>query len=307
MRNSIYINDLGDQYAPRGFGWRAALALGIMKYRQLFQVPTALALAAVLAAASTVETVSPAGWDCKRKEAFLEKAKVIRREPIPDGITNPEKLTLRDGSAVHAAHWQDVDVYIPVNRTPQGTELHFRDCYKYNIAAYRLDRMLGLNMTPVSVERRVAGSTGAITWWIDDILMKDRERYKKKIEPPNPEEWNRQMHRIRVFNELIYNTDGHIGNVLITGDWNLWIIDFTRAFRLNRQIRDRKNLESIDPAMLEALTALDEGSLMAELRPYLNKAEVKALIARRDRIVEHFEKRIARLGESAVLGEVPER
>jgi hypothetical protein len=214
---------------------------------------------------------------------------------------------MSDGERTHAAHLQTIDVAKAQFKSPRGTELNFRDCYKFNIAAYKLDRLLGLNMVPVSVNRKIAGNSGAVTWWVDNVLMMERVRYKKKISPPDSEKWNNQMYRVRVFNELIYNTDANLGNVLITHGWDIWIIDFTRAFRIQRKPRSMKNLERIDPEFLGQLKNLDEETLMRELSPLLNKSEVRAIIARRDRIVEYFERKIAQLGQMAVLSDVPER
>jgi hypothetical protein len=52
---------------------------------------------------------------------------------------------------------------------------------------------------------------------------------------------------------------------------------------------------------LEKLKALDADVLKEKTRQYLTKDEVKAVMARRDKIVEHFRKRIAEKGESQVL------
>ena len=35
------------------------------------------------------------------------------------------------------------------------------------------------------------------------------------------------MYRMRLFAQLIADTDRNTGNVLITSDWKLWMIDFT--------------------------------------------------------------------------------
>jgi hypothetical protein len=267
---------------------------------------TILAPLAVIAALAATPS-NPADWNDQQKEAFLRQAEVVESKRLSVGVTGSSKLTLSNGETTHAAHLQTIDESKPQFQSLQGTELNFRDCYKFNIAAYKLDRMLGLNMVPVSVDRKVGRETGAVTWWVDDVLMMELKRHKEKLEPPVKEEWNNQMYRVRVFNELIYNTDANLGNVLITHDWDLWIIDFTRAFRMHNKVRHLENLEKIDPDLLARLKNLDEETLIRELSPYLRKAEVKAIIARRDRIVEHFEHKIAQLGEIAALSEVPER
>jgi hypothetical protein len=87
-------------------------------------------------------------------------------------------------------------------------------------------------MIPVSVERKVGGKTSAITWWVDDVMMDEMKRTNKKIDPPDRDIWNKQMYVVRVFDQLIYNTDRNLGNLLIDKNWRLWMIDHTRAFRL---------------------------------------------------------------------------
>jgi hypothetical protein len=58
----------------------------------------------------------------------------------------------------------------------------------------------------------------------------ESDRKAKKLESPDPEGWNKQMYAVRVFNQLIYNVDANLTNILITKDWNIWMIDHGRAF-----------------------------------------------------------------------------
>ncbi len=254
-------------------------------------------------AETTLATPSPAAPVLTReqKEEFLRTAQIGKIRNISTGITHPRKATLTDGTLTHKAHIQTVDISRIAFQTIHGTELNFTDSYKYNIAAYRLDKLLGLGMVPVSVERRFKGESSAFTWWIDGVLMSERERYTQKIEVPDVELWNRQMYCVRVFDQLIYNTDRNLGNLLITKEWKLWMIDHTRAFRLHRKLKIEKNLVRCDRHLLAALRALDSETLEAELRPYLKKTQIKALLARRDRIVEFFDREIATKGEAKVL------
>ena len=237
----------------------------------------------------------------EQKEEFLRTAKIKKIRNISVGVTHPRKATLTEGTFTHKAHIQTVDIYRIQYQTIHGTELNFTDSYKYNIAAYRLDKLLGLGMVPVSVKRRFKGESSAFTWWIDGVLMSERERYTQKIDVPDVEPWNRQMYCVRVFDQLIYNTDRNLGNLLITKEWKLWMIDHTRAFRLHRKLKTGKNLVRCDRRLLAGLRALDSETLEAELRPYLKKNQIKALLARRDRIVEFFDQEIATKGEARVL------
>lgn len=235
------------------------------------------------------------------------RADVVRTKGVSTGITGTKRATLSDGKLTHDASVQTVDIYKASFQTDKGTELNFRDSYKYNIAAYRLDRLLGLHMIPVSVERSVQGHTGALTWWVDDVKMMEKDRFQKKMDAPDPAAWNDQMHQVRVFNELVYNTDANLGNLLITNDWRLWMVDFSRAFRLYKDLREPKNLTNckLDRRIYNALRSLNQQTLNEKLSDVLRDTEINGLLARRDRILAHFDQQIAQKGEPAVICDAP--
>ena len=162
-------------------------------------------------------------------------------------------------------------------------------------------------MVPVSIERKVAGKTSAVTWWVDDVLMDELQRHNKNITPPDLDEWSKQMHILRVFDQLIYNTDRNLGNLLIDKRWQIWMIDHTRAFRSQKTLLSQKNLVMCDRKLLASLRKLDEDTLTGELKAFLTKTEIKALVARRDLIVRFFDDEVASKGEGAVLYDLPRR
>ena len=248
------------------------------------------------------QTAAPfAQWEDKEKEQFLLSAKLVKTKGIPTGVTGTRRATLSNAQATHDAHLQTIDVEKARFTTVRGTEFNFRDSYKFNIAAYRLDRLVGLNVVPVSVERKIKGKTGSVTWWVDDVQMMELERHNKKIAPPNRADWNDQMYNVRVFNELVYNNDPNLGNFLITNDWRLRMVDFSRAFRTLRKLRTPANLTRIDRRVYEGLRALDRVSLEKELGAFLKKAEIQGILARRDRILAIFNDHIAKNGENRVV------
>jgi hypothetical protein len=233
---------------------------------------------------------------------FLLSAKIIGAKESSKGITQPLRLTLSDGTLTHDASFQRIDQHKTNVQMQSGrVELNFVDSYKYNIAAYRLAEMLGIeDMLPVYVERNYKGESGSLSWWLP-VKMDDAERVKRKIDPPDADAWNNQMYRIRVFDELVYDTDPNLTNVLIGEDWKIWRIDFTRAFRTSRDLKDPKDLVRCDRQLLEKLKALDGNQVAEKTKHYLNKEEVKGLMARRDKIVERFQQLISENGETAVL------
>jgi hypothetical protein len=223
-------------------------------------------------------------------EQFLKKARVVRTRSTAKGVTNSLRVTLSDGTLTHDAHVQTVDERRVTGPAPQGAELNFRDSWMFNIAAYKIDRLIGLNLVPVSVERRHDSKSAAFTWWVDDVLMDEGERMKKSMESPRPADWNEQMQMVRVFDQLIYNMDRNLGNLLITNSWNLWAIDHKRAFRLHKTLKSPENITRCDRGVFDRLKALDKESIRREAGKYLTPWEIDAVLARRDLIVARLDK-----------------
>lgn len=242
-----------------------------------------------LPCALLAQTPAAAGLSEEQKAKFLLGAKVLRAKGSPQGITGTLHATLSDGTLTHDASIQSIDESKSTFQTAMGTELNFRDTWKFNLAGYKLDRLLGINMVPVTVERKHKGSASSFTWWIDDVLMLELDRIKKKLQPPDVASWNSQMEIVRVFDQLISNTDRNLGNLVIDKQWQIWMIDHSRAFRMHHEVREPKNLTRCDRALLAKMKELTEPQLKAAMGEYLNKMEIEGLLARRDRIVNHFE------------------
>ena len=238
----------------------------------------------------------------EQERDFLLHAKVIKSKQSSKGVTSPWRLTLSDGTLTHDAVFQPVDERKNSMSFGNGrTELNFKDSYHFNIAGYELAKLLGMDdMVPMYVERKWNGQSGSIGWWLA-VKMDEIERTKQHIQAPDPDAWNKQMYKIRVLDQLVYDTDPNLTNVLITEDWKIWRIDFTRAFRLYKDLRDPKDLVMCDRKLLDRLRKLDEDELAENTKKQLTKGELKAVIARRDKIVERFDKLVAEKGEGAVL------
>ena len=121
------------------------------------------------------------------RETFLRNANIVSRKELSRGVTASSKAELNDGTLNHAAHIQVVDIAQSQFQGSRGVELNFRDSYKYNVAAYELSKLIGLNMIPPSVERRVAGHGAAVTWWVDRVAMVELDRQKRKLQAPGPD------------------------------------------------------------------------------------------------------------------------
>ena len=265
----------------------------------------ALAVAGRLALLAAPASAWPTDAD---KERFLLEADVVRTRGTPGGVTGALRATLRQGERTHEANIQAIDQASSQKHLGATVEIDFRDTYKNNVAAYRLDRLLGLGMVPVTVVRTHDRRPAAFTWWLDDLLMTEKERYRKKQRAPDIEAWNRQILIVRVFDQLIFNFDRNLGNLLIDRDWKVWMIDHTRGFKYFKTLRSEKELgRRCERRLLAALRALDKATLEARMEGVLAPGQIDGLLGRRDKIVAYYDGLIAAQGEDVVLYDEPPR
>jgi hypothetical protein len=246
--------------------------------------------------ATTTSQLTPADM-----ETFLQKARIMAKRDAGSGVTGSLRVTLSDGKFTHDAHVQSVDIAKPVFEAGQHTELNFKDSYRFNIAGYRLARLLEINTVPMSVERNVDGKVAAVTWWVDDVKMNEKDRLTKKTMGPDPLRTSNQIQLMHIWDELIQNRDRNMGNILWTGDWTMWMIDHTRAFRLGKELLKPADVTRCDRGLLARLKALTDASIEEAVGDALLKGERQAVLERRDRLVQIIEERAARLGEAVVL------
>jgi len=239
-------------------------------------------------------------------ETFLKMAEITARKSGNGGTTGATRVTLSDGKLSHDAQIQCIDIFKPVWKGAEGTvEKNFRDTWKFNVAAYRVSRLLDIKNIPVSVERNVDGKQCAMTWWVDNVWLVEAERRDNGIKPPATDDWVNQLNAVRVFDQLIYNTDRNQGNLLITPDWKIWMIDHTRAFRTNTELMKVEPLRRIDKQLFAKLKTLNTTNLNREVGPWLRPEEMSAILVRRDLILQFFQGEIRSKGEDAILTGLP--
>jgi hypothetical protein len=232
------------------------------------------------------------------KEKVLREAKIIKSKKLGTGITNPLKLTLLDGETELKAVFKNVDVRkTGLTKLKTGTEMDFKDSWQFDVAAYELDKLLGLNMVPVTVARKYNGEMGMVQWWVPDA-MTEGDRKEKGLNPPDPDSWNQYLYKVRVFDNLVYNIDRNLGNLLITPDWKVWMIDHSRCFKNNDTLKAKTDIARFSLSFLDALRKLDETKVMDRCGKYLTTYEIKSMMKRRDAIVQLYEKLHAEQGDS---------
>src|SRR6185503_4507951 len=221
-------------------------------------VSSVLPCAAQAVATTTHPVLTP-----QEMEAFLLHAPIVAtKKRTSTGTTDARRVTLSDGRTTHDAQIQDVDIqkaFFDVG--PKFAEVNFKDTYRFNIAAYRLSRLLGLDEVPMSVLRTVGGKPAAVTWWVDDVAMDEGGRLKKKVADPNPSRTASYTLILRVFDELIQNRDRNLGNLLWTTDWKMWMIDHTRAFRSGHELVKPQSLLRCERTLFDRMRGLTAASV----------------------------------------------
>ena len=222
-------------------------------------------------------------------EEYLRTAPVERLEEVPIGVTKPKRIFFAPGGLASSATFKVL---------PMGRRSGYWEAHRSEVAAYELDRLLGLDMVPVTVERRVGSELASVQMWVEGCRMiKDVDQ----AACPNPVEFAKQVCRQRVFDNLVANIDRNAGNILVNGQWDIILIDHSRAFASNRMPFE-KEMTRVDREMLAKLKALDEASLMKTVRPWLlGDGSVRDILKRRDKIVARFEKLARKRGEAAVF------
>lgn len=232
----------------------------------------------------------PAGLADDALERWLEQAEVVAIEELDAGVTDPQRVTLRkDGVELRGVFKRLSTDFGTVDRRQA---LDVSDRFEYEIAAYRLDRLLGLDMVPVTVPRTIDGRRGILQFWVDDSINL-RTMLERKLTPAGWCDPEPQYNLMNVFDVLIHNTDRTQENALFTRDWMLVLIDHSLAFR-TYQKRPRllyMGELQLPPALAERLAALDAGQLQQALGPWLHRRQIEALLKRRDQLLREYRAR----------------
>ena len=260
----------------------------------------ALSLAVLLSASAF------AGTDADI-EALLMEGEVVSMKEIGSGITRPRQVVLTRGETTGKAAFKTVDErVVGLTRFDGGpAEVNFSDRYVYERAAYLLDRELGIGMVPVVVLRTIEGEEGALIEWVSDAVN-EQERRIRKLQPPDWAALELQYGNMRLFDALIANVDRNAANQLITlDDWNLHLIDHSRAFRVTRHLPDgfEDGPVLVRREVYERLVTFTEKANLELFRGILSKAQVKAIRSRALALIRVIERDRERFGDAFVFGE----
>ena len=233
---------------------------------------------------------SLSGMSDEALEDFMMNAEIVSVEDIGTGITKPKRVSQsRDGFTNDAVFkYEDSNPGIESRKKYISRRYNDSDRYVYDIAAYKLDRMLGWQMVPTAVLGEVRGDQGALSDWVENAIN-ERDRLEKEI-PFEGYCKQQEQYRLRfVFDILIHNDDRNLTNILWTKkDFMMRFIDHSLAFRTTekRPKQYRKVTLQVSDLLRSRLESLNEPQLTAELSDYLHPKQINAILARRDLILK---------------------
>ena len=156
-----------------------------------------------------------------------------------------------------------------------------------SVAAYRLDRLLELDMVPVTVIREVEGDSGSLQFLPGNSI----DEAERSAQGEGGAAWcpiTDQWPAMYVFDVLVYNEGRSQHRMLYDKlSWRLILSEHERTFstRKGRPAHLKKAPIVVSPGWKSALTDLSDELLQESFSDVLDKRRLRALKARRDELL----------------------
>jgi hypothetical protein len=154
--------------------------------------------------------------------------------------------------------------------------------YAHEVAAYKLDRLLGLGMVPPTIVREIDGRVGSLQLWVENAVS-EVDRRDENLQPADSEAFQKELNAAAVFDLVIFNIDRNGSNMLISpADWRIHLIDHERAFAAKMPsmplVDDARS--RLDDGISRWLATIDGDVVRAAVGSLLSDEQITALLAR---------------------------
>ena len=223
-------------------------------------------------------------------EEYLKTAPVVRFEDTKRGVTRPRRGYFPPGGLVESMVWKVL---------PPGMSRGYFESYKSEIAAYQIDQMLGLDMVPPKVERRLNGDVGVAVMWVGSTRSFADLGGVPTAPPVHAEAWNRRIVRAKMFQNLIGDIDPNLGNWLVDSAWNLIIVDHSRSLTSQKKLVHK--MQRIDAELWDRMNGLTAEALTTAVGMWIDDGAVRAVLDRRDMMRTQIDKLVRDKGAVQVF------
>jgi hypothetical protein len=225
-------------------------------------------------------------------ETYLRTASVVHHGPGPGGRTDAWKLTLESEGVELQALFKYID-----RRRPAP----LADSYRYELAAFALDKYLDTGFVPPIVERTVEDTPGGLQLFIADA-QSEPERKAQNIPPVDPEAHAKAMADLLVLQHLAYDDCRNERDTLVVRDTGrIYRVDFSEAFAPVKDLLEHCPIRRCSRLLYQKLRGWNDKTAADYLGRFLSPDETAALNARRRLVVRAIQMQIKMAGEKNVL------
>ena len=219
-------------------------------------------------------------------ESFLQKAEIesistMEFDGVPVKFLNLEKKDMKLRALFGAAQETAAEAAAAGRKG--------RRLYQHQVAAYKLDRQLGLNMVPVTVLRKVDGTQGAVQIWIQGAL--DVKQLQDYGDFSLLEGMDSEIARARAFTGLIgIHVQDRVrqGKLVLPVSRRVMLADNGISFTVEENAEDYlpEGCGPVGPSFLLALEKLELAKMKKDLKKLLTDEQIGAVLRRRDELLQ---------------------
>ena len=217
---------------------------------------------------------------------FLTTAEVTGCELLQQGVRHEEVCDL-EGNELHMRA-----VFLTMDEKPGAVEEEPKSVprnWRNEIAAYRLDRYLELDLVPVTVERTIEGRTGSLQIWLESAV--DLTILQTYDQMHLIEGLERPIQQAQAFSAWVdVHARHNMGKMLLPHERRIAIAGSTKAFSTSLRLNPEAVPDPCPPmppdreVFLRSFTA---EKIQDVVGSYLDAEQIDALIVRRDKLLDH--------------------
>jgi hypothetical protein len=216
----------------------------------------------------------------EQMERFLQRAKVVDRLLVEREGRKGEVLSLKNRKLELRS------VFLTVDEAPGSDPKAPVRRWTHEVASYRLDRLMGLGLVPVTVERKLGDEIGSLQIWMQAAI--DSSQIEELGAEELLEGLENELMQARIFMSLIGGgrDRADFGKMLLPEERRLALADNTKTFPLKTELEELPEECRVGAEFRLGMNRLSASSLKKEVGDHLSGAQIKALLARRDAILK---------------------